>query len=182
MPVVLSGAPLAAAPSAAVPFGPLTIVTAALVLDWQMVGERCEHGATTSPKRIAVVVTLEPGFPYKLSFEGWRSVGACRIVRFGCSPLRSQSNQTLCDFDLGDNGLEKWSEGDAAFLCGRLSNRQNSRCVKAGQKVFQDPFVSSHSTALTDAQDKLQTGDEVETPIRVRAFAPSRLRSMRPGK
>src|SRR3546814_20580165 len=41
------------------------------------------------------------------------------------------------------------------------------------------PFVSSPSTALAGAQDKLNPSDEVETPIDVHGRGASRLRSMR---
>ena len=122
--VVLSGAPVAAAPSSTEQFGPLTTAPDQILGYWNMVGERCEEGETPSTKQVSVVLSLDRKFRYELSVEGWRSVGTYSVDRSSNSQLRVQLADTLYNFDLVDNRLENWGEGDAPFLCGRIFERE----------------------------------------------------------
>ena len=122
--VVLSGVPVAAAPSKAEQFGPLTTAPDQILGYWKMVGERCEEGETPSTKQVSAFLRLDPHFRYELTVEGWSWAGTYSVDRSSNSQLRVQLADTLYNFDLVDNRLENWGEGDAPFLCGRIFERE----------------------------------------------------------
>ncbi|MBJ7441445.1 MAG: hypothetical protein JHD35_20835 [Sphingopyxis sp.] len=122
--VALSGVPVAAAPSNAEQFGSLTKVPDQILGRWKMIGERCEEGETPSTKQVSAFLRLDPHFRYELTVEGWSWAGTYRVDRSSNSQLRIQLDATLYNFDLVDNRLENWGEGDATFLCGRIFERE----------------------------------------------------------
>ncbi len=105
--------------------GEIAAMPDAVLGTWKMVGERCEEGETPGTKQVDAFIRYEPDFSYELTVEGWTSRGRYRVERMRDSPLRVQLNDVLYEFDLVDGQLENWSEGDAAFLCGRIFERTN---------------------------------------------------------
>ena len=106
-------------------YGEVDTVPQAFVGEWRYVGEQCEKDSEETPSKAKrnVTVSFRPDFRYEMYVEGWRSVGSFRIDRFKNSPDRIQLLETLYEFELANDRLENWSEGEAVYLCGNIFER-----------------------------------------------------------